>query len=332
MANQSLVKTQGGQERTIGQYLNSEKVSGMLVSSLGSEKSKQRFVAGILAASAANPALKECDYATVVSAGLLANALDLSLSPSLGLAYVVPFKDTKNDRTVATFIIGYRGYIQLAIRSGYYADIDVTDVRAGEYCGRNSETRKPVFNFVEDDEEREKLPVVGYKASFEYLNGFKKTIYWSKEKMLKHADTYSKAFSLNGVKSPYPNKCRVSFAEYEAGKVPENELWKYSSFWYKNFDEMAMKTLIRQLISKWGIMSIEMQTAFETDTQSMRESEEANAFSSEDSFFNNSDGTTSSLNEDENNGEEMANKTENAEQKKTRKKKAEEKAVDDSFF
>ena len=89
---------------------------------------------------------------------------------------------------------------------------------------------------------------------FEYLNGFRKAIYWSKEKMLTHADTYSQAFSAD------------AYRKLLAGEIPDKDLWKYSSFWYKNFDDMAKKTMLRQLISHWGIMSTELQQAFNTDS------------------------------------------------------------------
>ena len=291
MATQSLVaKNKEDEYKSFGVYVGSKKISDMLLSSLGSEKAKQKFVANVLSAVSGNPELQKCDYSTVISAGLMANALDLSLSPSLGFAYLVPFNDTKNNRVVATFIPGYKGYIQLAIRSGFYADMDVYEVREGEYHGRDSMTRKPIVSFIEDDEEREKKAVVGYMAFFEYINGFKKFIYWSKEKMLKHADTYSKAFTLDAVKSPYPNKCKVSFADYEAGKVPQNEMWKYSSFWYKNFDDMAKKTMLKHLISKWGIMSTEMQKAVEIDNEATETENSSEAFSVENDFFGNTEG------------------------------------------
>ena len=99
---------------------------------------------------------------------------------------------------------------------------------------------------------------------FEYLNGFKKTIYWSREKMINHADRYSPAFSKNAAGGKYP---KVSFEDYCAKNYPKSDEWKYSSFWYKDFDAMAYKTMLRQLISKWGIMSIELQTAFEEDSK-----------------------------------------------------------------
>ena len=114
-------------------------------------------------------------------------------------------------------------------------------------------TGKPKFQFIEDDDQRDALPTVGYMAYFEYMNGFRKVLYWSKEKMMNHADTYSKAFS------------RQKYEELLAGKIPESEMWKYSSFWYKSFDDMAKKTMLRQLISRWGVMSIEMTKALESD-------------------------------------------------------------------
>ena len=94
---------------------------------------------------------------------------------------------------------------------------------------------------------------------FELLNGFRKTLYISKEEMEKHANTYSKAFNLEDYK------------KLQAGQIPEKDLWKYSSFWYKNFDTMAFKTVLRQLISKWGIMSIQLQEAFTKDMAVMKE-------------------------------------------------------------
>ena len=97
---------------------------------------------------------------------------------------------------------------------------------------------------------------------FEYLNGFKKVLYWSKKQMIRHADRYSPAFSANATKGKYP---KVSFEDYEAGRYDKNDEWLYSSFWYKGFDGMGCKTMLRQLISKWGIMSADMQTAITAD-------------------------------------------------------------------
>ena len=226
----------------------------------------QRFVASITSAVAVNPQLQECDPPSIIAGALLGESLGLSPSPQLGQYYLVPFntKVKQKDATgkevsvyvkKAQFVLGFKGYIQLAIRSGQYSDIDVMDIREGEYMGKDPQTGKPRFHFIEDDEAREKLPVVGYMGYFEYLNGFRKVLYWSKDKMLAHADKYSPAFSAEALK------------RIEAGQVAYQDMWKYSSFWYKNFDDMAKKTLLRQLISKWGIMSIEMQRGYVDDSK-----------------------------------------------------------------
>lgn len=213
----------------------------------------RRFTASITSAVAVNPALQECDAGTILAGALLGESLNLSPSPQLGQYYLVPFKNRKANKIDAQFVLGYKGYIQLALRSGQYADLDVTEIKQGEYLGKDSMTGKPKFQFIEDDDQRDALPTVGYMAYFEYMNGFRKVLYWSKEKMMNHADTYSKAFS------------RQKYEELLAGKIPESEMWKYSSFWYKSFDDMAKKTMLRQLIFRWGVMSIEMTKALESD-------------------------------------------------------------------
>ena len=223
----------------------------------------RRFTASITSAVAVNPALQECDAGTILAGALLGESLNLSPSPQLGQYYLVPFKQKakydRNNRLIrpesvtAQFVLGYKGYIQLALRSGQYADLDVTEIKQGEYLGKDSMTGKPKFQFIEDDDLRDALPTVGYMAYFEYMNGFRKVLYWSKEKMMNHADAYSKAFS------------RQKYEELLAGKIPESEMWKYSSFWYKSFGDMAKKTMLRRLISRWGVMSIEMTKALESD-------------------------------------------------------------------
>ena len=213
----------------------------------------RRFTAAITSAVAVNPALQECDAGTILAGALLGESLNLSPSPQLGQYYLVPFKNRKAGKTDAQFVLGYKGYIQLALRSGQYKDLDVLVIKQGEYLGKDPETGKARFRFIEDDDERDSLPTVGYMAYFEYLNGFRKSVYWSKEKMMNHADTYVKAFSRKG------------YEDLWSGKVPEKDMWQYSSFWYKSFDDMAKKTLLRHIISRWGIMSIDMQTALEHD-------------------------------------------------------------------
>lgn len=229
----------------------------LIASTLQDPKRASRFVAAITSAVAVSPALQGCEAKTVIAGALLGESLNLSPSPQLGQYYLVPFKK-KNKRpdgtyeevTNANFLIGYKGLLQLAIRTGWYVDIDARPVHSGEYIGTDRATGRPQFAFSDDAESE---PVVGYMAFFEYKNGFKKVLYWSKEKMLAHADRYSQAFSA------------VDYQRYINNEIPERDLWKYSSFWYKDFDSMACKTMLRQLISKWGVMSIEFQQAFEYD-------------------------------------------------------------------
>ena len=231
-------------------------------------KDGQQFVTAIISAVSTNPQLAECENSSIVSAALLGQALKLSPSPQLGQYYIVPFNNSDKGFKVAQFQLGYKGYIQLAIRSGQYKKINVLAIKEGELIEYDPLNEEIKVNLIEDEELREQAKTIGYYAMFEYLNGFIKTLYWSKNKMLAHADKYSKAFSVNATKGKYP---KVSFEDFEAGKVAEEDMWKYSSFWYKDFDGMAYKTMLRQLISKWGIMSIDMQTAMEKDMAVIKE-------------------------------------------------------------
>lgn len=248
--------TNSNQQTGITDFLSKPNVRANVMQVIGKERTT-RFISSVISAVQATPALKECTNNSILSAALQGEALNLAPSPQLGQFYMVPYKKKdKNGNIIsieASFQLGAKGYKQLAMRSGQYKDLDVMSIKKGEYLGRDPETGKHMFDFVTDDDEREDLPTIGYMAYFELLNGFRKQIYWSKKKMLNHADTYSQAFN------------KEDYERLLDGKIPKKELWKYSSFWYKNFDEMAEKTMIRQLISKWGIMSIEMQTAYEKD-------------------------------------------------------------------
>ena len=252
----------------------------LINNTLGDPQRARRFVSAITSAVAVNPALQECDAGTILAGALLGESLNLSPSPQLGQYYLVPFKSkAKYDRQgnlispeviKAQFVLGYKGYIQLALRSGAYADLDVMDIKQGEYLGKDPMTGKPRFSFIEDDDERDRLETIGYMAYFEYLNGFRKVVYWSREKMLSHADKYSPAFSAK------------SFQDIQDGKIAEKDMWRYSSFWYKNFDDMAKKTLLRHIISRWGVMSPEMQTAFERDSSVSEIGEKGNIVTAEE--------------------------------------------------
>lgn len=223
--------------------IQSEGYKNLVNNTLGDPKRAAAFVTAITSAVATNPGLMECDPGTILSAGLLGETLQLSPSPQLGQYYLVPFKDTKNGRTVAQFQLGYKGYIQLAIRSGQYKKLNALAIKEGELIRWDPLNEELEVKLIEDEAERAKTPTIGYYAMFEYLNGFRKEMYWSIEKMDAHAKEYSFAY-----KKGYG-----------------------SSFWLKDFDAMAIKTMLRQLISKWGIMSIDFQKAFEADMGVVRE-------------------------------------------------------------
>lgn len=252
------------QKLSFSQYVNSKTGQALITNAIKEQRRRDAFVTAIVSAVANNPALQECTAPSIISAALQGVSMGLAPSPQLGQFYMVPFKNKKEGTTVATFVPGYKGYIQLAYRSGQYTDLDARPVVDGEYKGMDKFTGRPVFEWVEDDVLREQLAVVGYMAYFELVNGAKKVLYWSKEKMLNHADRYSPAFSKDATEGRYP---KVSFADYQAGNYPKGDEWKYSSFWYKDFDGMAVKTMLRQLITKWGPVSVEMESAISQDTQ-----------------------------------------------------------------
>ena len=239
--------------------IQSDAYKKLINNTLGDPERAKRFVAAISSAVATNPTLQECESGSILSAGLLGEALNLSPSPQLGHYYLVPYKNTKKGTTDAQFQLGWHGYYQLAIRSGQYKDLDVIEIRDGEYLGRDKATGKQSFEFIENEAERLSKPVIGYLGYFELLNGYRKQIYMSKEEMEQHANTYSKAFNLSDYK------------KLQAGQIPEKDMWKYSSYWYKDFDGMAFKTILRRLISKYGVMSIEMQDAYTKDMAVLHE-------------------------------------------------------------
>lgn len=221
---------------SFSQAIQTRGVQSMIASVLGDPKRAARFTASITSAVTTTPALKECDTNSILSAALLGESLELSPSPQLGQFYMVPFSD-KNGPKKAQFVLGYKGYIQLAIRSGQYKRINVLAIKKGELIKFDPLLEEIEVNLIEDDNKREVAETIGYYAMFEYLNGFRKAMYWSKSKMEQHALRYSKGYAAK----------------------------KGYTFWEKDFDEMAYKTMLRQIISKWGILSVEMRQAFESD-------------------------------------------------------------------
>ena len=217
--------------------IQSDMYKNLINQTLGDKDRATRFIASISSAVATNQALQECDAGTILSGALLGESLNLSPSPQLGQYYLVPFNDSKKGYKVAQFQLGYKGYIQLAIRSGQYKKLNVLAIKKGELIKYDPLNEEIEVNLIEDEEERENAETIGYYAMFEYSNGFRKSLYWSKSKMQKHALKYSKGYSAH----------------------------KGYTYWEKDFDGMAYKTMLRQLISKWGIMSIDMQQAVEKD-------------------------------------------------------------------
>ena len=256
--------------QTFSAFLTSDAIKNRINAMVGG-KDGQRFISAVISAVSVNPALTECDHATILSAALLGESLKLSPSPQLGQYYLVPFNDKRRGTKVAQFQLGYKGYIQLATRSGQYKKLNVMAIKEGELIRFDALNEEIEVKLIDDDTEREQAKTIGYYAMFEYTNGFRKAMYWSREKMIAHADKYSQAFSKDAVTARDPKYSKVSFADFEAGKVKESDMWLYSSFWYKDFDGMAYKTMLRQLISKWGIMSIDLQTAVVNDMAAIRD-------------------------------------------------------------
>ena len=228
---------------TFSMQMSSPAWQKMIVGTLQDKQRAARFTASIVSAVSVNPALQECEGSTILAGALLGESLNLSPSPQLGQYYLVPFKNTKRGTTEAAFVLGYKGYVQLALRSGYYKQINVISIKKGEMAYFDPLTEEYQLNVIEDYSEREKTETVGYLATFEYLNGFRKTIYWSREKMEAHAIQYSKGYAAK----------------------------KGYTFWEKDFDGMAYKTMLRQLISKWGIMSTELEQAYTNDMAVLRD-------------------------------------------------------------
>lgn len=231
--NNTSIIPQTGEEKErekLTVYLSQSAIKNQINAVLGGEGGT-RFIAGLVSSVSTTPGLKSCTNASLVSGALLGESLKLSPSPQLGQFYLVPFGDK------AQFVLGYKGMIQLAIRSGQYRKMNVIAIKEGELIKYDALTEEIEVNLIPDEEARENAKTMGYYAMFEYINGFRKTLYWSRARMEKHAERFS--------------------AGYKAKKG--------YTFWEKDFDSMAYKTMLRQLISKWGVMSVEMQTAYLAD-------------------------------------------------------------------
>ena len=194
------------------------------------------FVASLMAAVNNDKKLQDCENMSILTAALTAAGLNLPVNQNLGFAYLIPYKEGRTGVSYCQFQMGYKGYIQLAMRTGYYKTINVVEVREGEKGEEDRLSGEISFNWIEDEVERLKRPVIGYVAYFRLLTGFEKMLYWSSEKALKHGKKYSKVF-----------------AKYNSG------------LWREDFDGMAKKTVLKKLLSQFGPMSTELQAAIAND-------------------------------------------------------------------
>ena len=236
--NKPEVKAQQSVGAMINGLLDGEKYRKRFDELLG--KRTPQFISSLVSMINDNPALQAAFYdspMSVIKSALQAATYDLPIDPALGYAYIVPFKN--KGKATATFVIGYKGMTQLCLRTGAYKSVpDAVDVREGELVSYDRLTGEAVFNWIEDEDEREKLPVVGYAGYFCLKNGAEKTIYMSKKQIEAHERKNRKG-------------------EY-MGKG-----------WKEDFDAMARKTVIRRLCGKYALMSIDYQTGADRDTMNL---------------------------------------------------------------
>ena len=213
-------------------YLSNDNTKKYLQSILG-EKTGQ-FITSLTSLAGSSKALKNCDRNSLLSCALKATSIELPFDQNLGFAWCIPYK------TTATFQVGVKGYIQLALRTGQYQSLNARDVRQGEFSGRDF-VGDPIINWL-PDEERANKEIIGFMAGLQLVNGFKKVIYWSVPEIEKHAEKYSQ-----------------SYRKYKkTGNVDD-------AIWANQFEKMAEKTVLKSLISRYGIMSTDMQKALISD-------------------------------------------------------------------
>lgn len=192
-------------------------------------KKSQGFISSVLQIVNSSDFMSKAEPTSVLNAAATAASLDLPINQSLGFAWIVPYKDKKSGKVLAQFQIGWKGYVQLGLRTGQYQRINVTEVYENQFKSFNRLTEELNADFSLEGEGE----IVGYAAYFRLINGMEKLCYWSKDEVVKHAKKYSQAYSSSY--SPWSDK--------------------------DQFHAMAKKTVLKNTISKWGIMTIEMQTA-----------------------------------------------------------------------
>lgn len=217
------------------------------------------FIASVIDLYNTDKSLQECNPNQVVMEALKAAVLKLPINKALGYAYLLPFKNKKEKTVIPTFIIGYKGLIQLAMRTGQYKYINADVVYEGEISGRDKLT-----GAIDFSGEKKSDKVIGYFAHIELLNGFRKTLYVTVEEVAKHAKMYAPTLK-------YSPDITVERLMKLAGKEPTG------IGWLGDFDSMAIKTVLRELLSKYGYLSIEMQSAIAQDIETDIRAERDNA-------------------------------------------------------
>lgn len=221
-------------ETTMSVYLSKDDTKKYLNTILGEKERVNQFITSLTSLAESLKTLKNCGRNSLLACALKATSMRLPFDPNLGFAWAVPYEN------VATFQIGAKGYIQLALRTGQYRYIGSRDVREGEFLGRNF-VGDPEISWLPDNE-RKDLKIIGYMAGIELINGFRKVIFWTIDDVETHAQRYSQS--------------------YRKYKKSGN---KNDAIWALQFDKMAEKTLLKLLISKYGIMSTDVQQAVASD-------------------------------------------------------------------
>lgn len=227
----------------------------MIQSALRSDKAAARLTSTLISAVNASEQLKACEPSTIVAAALRGEGMGLIYGHGY---YVVPYG------TTATYLPSYKGYIQLAMSTGFYADIDCVGIREGEIEGRDRRTGKPIVNLAryESDEERQSKPIIGYYGYYELKDGTFRFEYWPMDKLLRHADRYSKAFSYEKFKAMQSGEMNPRDVEKLLNGTP----------WYDpngGQDKMCRKTVLRSLLnSGYAPLSPEVKTVFAEDARS----------------------------------------------------------------
>lgn len=198
------------------------------------------FMMAIVQVVEGTPQLQEADPQSIINAAIASAVLNLPIEKNLGFAYIVPYRD-KEKGMIAQFQMGYKGYIQLALRSGEYKFINAIEVKEGELKGYNILTGELELEFIEDLDERMITKTIGYASYIEFNNGFRNTLFMTEAQVKNHAKKYSQAY------------------QYDLSKG-----YKYSN-WSKNFEAMALKTVLKLNLSKYGALSVEVQKALQTD-------------------------------------------------------------------